>query len=125
MDNTKSLEKKFKEVTIVDVNLQEENTKLKRVISKLVKELDETKKQLVLSAEHNICEVQIQKLQEVALERKLTLEEVKTLDLLIKNKRLITKKSTSNNELTLPPELTEDELMRIAESDKEEEESSD
>lgn len=41
-----------------------------------------------------ICEQQIEKIQETALKRDLTLEEVKKLDLLIKNNRLLKGDST-------------------------------
>jgi hypothetical protein len=100
--------------------LKNENKALKETVSKLLEELNSTRNinhsGLVthLSPEEEICNFQIQQLQAVSRERKLSLEEVKTLDLLIKNKRLLSQKSTSNQEFTLPAKITAEELELIA-----------
>jgi hypothetical protein len=89
-----------------------------------IREIDRKKTSLILTPEEELLEVQINNLNAISRERKLTLEEVKTLDLLIKNKRLIKKQSTSNPELSLPPELSDEDLERIAASVENETEGS-
>lgn len=125
MDNTKSMQAKFTSTASLEiqaVKLKKENKALRETVTKLlneldrIRDLDRTPSKLILTPEEELLEMQINNLNAVSRERKLTLEEVKTLDLLIKNKRLIKKQSTSNNEITLPPNISDDELMRIAES---------
>jgi len=125
MANTKSLQKKFTESASIEVEvvkLRKENNALQETVTKLckeidrIREIDRKKTSLILTPEEELLEVQINNLNSISRERKLTLEEVKTLDLLIKNKRLIKKQSTSNNELTLPAEMSDEELERIAAS---------
>lgn len=133
MANTKSLEAKFTNTASLEVSnikLTKENKALQETVSRLCKEIDKirsidrTKPTIITTPEQELLEVQINNLNSISRERKLTLEEVKTLDLLIKNKRLISQKSTSNNEFTLPDEMSDDELMRIAESVENETEDS-
>lgn len=132
MSNTKDLEASFKILPVENelFKLRKENKALNETVSKLCKEIDRLreidrkKTSLILTPEEELCEVQINNLNGISRERKLTLEEVKMLDLLIKNKRLIKKQSTSNNELTLPEEMSDEELMRIAESVESKEEGS-
>jgi hypothetical protein len=106
-----------------NLKLRKENEALNETVSKLCKEINKlrnietpTVTKLFLSPEEHICALQIQQLRAISDERKLTLEEVKTLDLLIKNKRLLENKSTSKSEFDLPPNMSDDELLRIAES---------
>jgi len=132
MSNTKDLEASFKILPVENeiLKLRKENKALYETVGKLCKELDRIreidrkKTSLILTPEEELCEVQINNLNGISRERKLTLEEVKMLDLLIKNKRLIKKQSTSNNELTLPEEMSDEDLMRIAESVENEKEGS-
>lgn len=125
MGDTKTMQAKFKETAslqVETVTLKKENRALKDTVSKLLKELDRirdidrTGPKIITTPEQELLETQILNLNALSRERRLTLEEVKTMDLLIKNKRLITNQSTSNNELTLPEDMSDDELMRIAES---------
>lgn len=127
MSNTKDLSKSFKETAMLEttiLQLRQENKALKDTVTKLLAELNSVRDldnssivQKNLTAEEEICVIQIENLRALARERRLSLEEIKTLDLLVKNKRLLNKKSTSNNEFNvLPAEISEDELLRIAES---------
>ena len=134
MANTKDLQESFKSSAALETSLlqlKKENKALKDTVSKLLAELNNVRDidtgkvtKLVLTPEEEICTLQIQQLQAVSRERKLSLEEIKTLDLLIKNKRLLNKQSTANNTFeTLPPELSDAELLEIAASvEKEKEE---
>lgn len=133
MSDTKSLQKSFLESSSLEVEvlkLRKENKALHETVSKLCRELDTSRgiekvpSKLILTPEEEILSVQISQLNGVSRERKLTLEEVKTLDLLIKNKRLLNKQRTSNNNLTLPENLSDEELMRIAEHVEDQPESS-
>lgn len=117
------MSKDLTSIELENLKLREENKSLNKTVSKLCQELNRlrdidtaTVTKLFLRPEDEILAIQIQQIQAISRERKLTLEEVKTLDLLIKNKRLGENKSTSNSELTLPGKLSDDELMRIAES---------
>lgn len=122
---TKDLQNSFNstaKLEIENLKLKEKNKALDKTVTKLCEELNRVRNidtnvtKIFLSAEEEICVFQIEQIRAVSRERKLSLEEVKTLDLLIKNKRLMDKKSTSNAEITLPPNLSDEELMRIAES---------
>ena len=135
MSNTKDLSKSFKETAMLEttvLQLRQENKALKDTVSKLLAELNSVRDldnspivRKSLTAEEEICVIQIENLRALARERRLSLEEIKTLDLLVKNKRLLNKKSTSNNEFNvLPAEISEDELLRIAESVEEKESNS-
>ena len=135
MSNTKDLSKSFKETAMLEttvLQLRQENKALKDTVTKLLAELNSVRNidnssivQKNLTAEEEICVIQIENLRALARERRLSLEEIKTLDLLVKNKRLLNKKSTSNNEFNvLPAEISEDELLRIAESVEEKESNS-
>ncbi|HEY8390187.1 MAG TPA: hypothetical protein VIL26_04460 [Clostridia bacterium] len=122
----KVLEKEFKTISALEqknLELKEENRKLKEAVNQLIARLDaldQTKNKLVkleISSEELIIERQIQFLKESAMLRPLTLEETKILDLHIKNKRLLTDKSTINAKYkSLPDDMSDDELLRIAES---------
>ena len=104
--------------------LKKENKALQDTVSKLLKEVDRLndidKKSVValdLTPEQQIIEMQIMRLQATSLERALSYDETRMLDIHIKNKRLLEDKSTMNADYkTLPSTITDDELMRIAEN---------
>lgn len=134
--NVKTLSKNFKSTALLEksiLELKKENRALKQTVSKLLSEIDRVQNidrstivKLDLSPEQEILEMQIMRLQTVSRERSLTLEETKMLDLHIKNKRLLEDKSTINADYkTLPSDITEEELMRIAESVEESSEKKD
>jgi len=65
--------------------------------------------------EEMIIDQQIRHLLTLSQKGSLTLEEVKILDMLIKNKRLCNHQSTLNAEFTsLPEDITDDKLMELA-----------
>lgn len=131
----KVLENEFKSVSVLEqknLELKEENRKLKDAVNQLIDRLDTLDKnksnliKLELSSEELIIERQIQFLKESAMIRPLTLEETKILDLHIKNKRLLTDKSTINAKYkSLPDNMSDDELLRIAERVDENQEEGD
>lgn len=78
----------------------EKISKLEAEVSSLQKQLnapiqtDQNVSRIIVTAEEGICEQQINILQDRSFQRELTLEEIKKLDLLIKNKRLIKEQAT-------------------------------
>jgi len=104
------------------LQLRTENTALKETVTILLKEIDKIKNtqrpnlvRLELTPEQRIIETQIAYLEAVSMERALTLEETRALDLHIKNKRLLEDKSTLNADYKKVPEgLTQEDLLRIA-----------
>lgn len=133
MSNTKDLKKSFTSTAMLETSnlqLKKENQALKKTVSKLLAELNSARNidpdnvtKLILTPEEEICTLQISQLQSVSRERKLSLEEIKTLDLLIKNKRLLNKQSTANNTFESQPlEISDNELMEIAASVEEKKE---
>lgn len=98
------------------VSLEKENAELKR-------ELEHLKARIVMqqlghdrfpSQEEMICIEQISILKSRSLQRELSLEEVKKLDLLVKNLRLVQEKSTENLNQASPRDVSEDFLVAIA-----------
>lgn len=82
-------------------------------------EIVSTKGKLVkinVTSEENIIDQEINKIKKRSDNlSELTLEDIKKLDLLIKNKRLLNDESTLNADFTTLPEgTTEDDLMKIA-----------
>lgn len=67
-----------------------------------------------LTPEENICIQQIDRLEKLSNERQLTLEEVKRLDLLIKNLKLIREESTVIVQNRTPDNIEEADLVAIA-----------
>lgn len=67
-----------------------------------------------LSPEENICIQQIDRLEKTSLTRELTLEEVKRLDLLVKNMKLIREESTIVLNSKKSDNLGEADLVAIA-----------
>lgn len=133
MTSTKAMQESFKSSASLELEvskLKKENKALNTTVSQLLKEVDRLRDndkfvpEIITTPEQELLETQILKLNTISRTRDLNLEEVKKLDLLIKNKRLLQKKSTSNNEIILPERLSDDELMRIAESVENEDEGS-
>lgn len=112
MSDIKELVVSFKEDIVP--SLQAEIRQLKidnEQLSRRVKELSEIKS---VSPEELICVEQIRILQNRSAQRELSLEEVKKLDYLIKNLRLIKEQSTENLASTVYRDVTEDDLVAIA-----------
>lgn len=62
-----------------------------------------------------VCETQLLILEQRALQKELTLEEVKIFDLLVKNKKLLTENTDKNKaKMKLLPEYTDAELTILA-----------
>jgi len=91
-------------------------------IEKLIQENKNLKEKLLQlenvfntpTPEEIICIEQIDHLKKLSKNRELTLEEVKRLDLLIKNLRLIKEQSTENVSTPKDRDVTETELVAIA-----------
>jgi len=66
------------------------------------------------SSEREIAEIQLARLQEISRNRNLTLEEIKMYDLLVKNLMLIKGKPTSINGKNKVDNLSDAELLNIA-----------
>jgi hypothetical protein len=75
----------------------------------------ENKVQLDVAPEQLICEMQIKKLEKVSMERDLTLEETKKLDLLVKNLLLIKedKKGIKEAEFNKVEDISEAQLLSL------------
>lgn len=71
---------------------------------------------IIKSNEQTICEIEIERLRSTTLERSLTLEETKKLDLLVKNLMLCkgTYKDISVDFKKLPKDISQDTLLAIA-----------
>lgn len=133
MDDVKSLKKKA-ELAIKAQELENFNKSQFDLIVKLKKENEDLKNKLEnlenilkggvhkISSEELICMEQIENLKKISAKRELTLEEVKKLDLLVKNLRLIREQSTQVIDVSTE-EISDDELIKIVEiesTDKEE-----
>jgi len=89
--------------------LQKENDVLKKLLE--IKRGDETVR-VQPSSERIICEFQIEILKQDALLRPLTLEEVKKLDLLVKNLNIIKEKDLKQDKTQLQ-DLEESKLLEL------------
>jgi DNA replicative helicase MCM subunit Mcm2 (Cdc46/Mcm family) len=98
------------------LSLQREVKHLKSLLESSNHLVNSTPELIIKSTEQAICEVQIEKLREVAMERPLTLEETKRLDLLVKNLLLCkgSYKDIKTDYSTLPKGLTSEKLLQIA-----------
>lgn len=126
MDDIKSVKKKA-ELVIKNHELEEFNKSQFALITKLKKENEELKNRIEhlenilkgnsygISSEELICIEQIENLKKISSKRELTLEEVKKLDLLIKNLRLIREQSTEVIDVSTAGEISDEELIKIAE----------
>lgn len=78
--------------------LEEEVTHLQTMLAANTALIEDSRvERLIKTPELAIIEAQIQILQNRAMQKELTLEEVKTLDLLIKNKKLLSDEPTAIN----------------------------
>ena len=91
MSDSKSRADKYKELLDERDRLAEELNKVKSALA-LVPDGNEE-----LSPEFNIAELELRRLQERAIQGSLSLEDIKKYDILVKNKRLVQNKSTSNS----------------------------
>lgn len=96
--------------------LEEEIKHLKTLLSSTTQLVsDPTKKNLeVPSNEQLICEVQLEKLKEVAKERELTLEETKRFDLLNKNLLLIKNAQNLHTDMSIFDSIDPQDLLKFA-----------
>lgn len=103
-------------------NLQNENTRLRDEVEHLKEALVASVPlvnsvvKLEVPLEQAICEMQIAKMQRTAMDRDLTLEETKRLDLLIKNLYLAKGQSSTvvADYTKLPPNMSEEALIEMA-----------
>jgi len=130
--NIKTLENEFKSNGVLEKTVSEQKKLIaaqEETIKKLLAEVDRLQGidkaaviKLELTPEQQIIEMQIMRLQQTSMERSLTYDETRMLDIHIKNKRLMDDKSTINADYkTLPTDITEDELLRIADGAQNEE----
>jgi hypothetical protein len=95
--------------------LQEEITHLQQLLAAAVPLVGENKVEIyVKPLEQAVVEAQIQILSKRAMEKELTLEEVKVLDLLIKNKKLCEDGKTLEPKKKKRKEYTDAELVEVA-----------
>jgi hypothetical protein len=97
--------------------LEEEITHLQTLLVSTTSLIENPNKiSVIKSPEQAIVEAQIEILQNRALTKELTLEEIKALDILIKNKRLLAGDPTTIEGKDKKPkrEYTEAELVRVA-----------
>lgn len=77
--------------------LQEEVEHLKKLLFDATKiiEAEENCERIIKTPAEIACEIQLEKIQQIAMQRELSLEETKKLDLLVKNQRLMKGDSTT------------------------------
>lgn len=100
--------------------LEEEITHLQQLLATTTELVTSPKvEKIIKTPELAIVEAQIEILQNRALQKELTLEEVKVLDLLIKNKRLLTGEATTieGEKKKVKNQYTEAELVALAKKD--------
>jgi hypothetical protein len=100
--------------------LEEEITHLQQILATTTELISSPKvEKIIKTPELAICEAQIDILQNRALQKELTLEEVKILDLLIKNKRLLTGEATTieGEKKKIKNQYSEAELVALAKKD--------
>lgn len=98
--------------------LEEEITHLQQLLASSTPLVGENKVEIYQKPlEQAVVEAQIQILSKRALEKELTLEEVKTLDLLIKNKKLCEDGKTLEKKTKKRKEYTDAELIEVAKSE--------
>lgn len=127
MDDIKGMKKSF-ELAIKNQELVQGNEAQYKLIVSLKRENEELKEkikhleQLLLKGPHQIsseeliCMEQIETLKANSAKRELTLEEIKKLDLLVKNLRLIREQSTQVIDVSTEG-LSDDELLKIVSSE--------
>lgn len=103
-----------------DANVKSEKIQhLESLVAQNVPVIKKEKDKLIVSssAEEEIAETQLERLRQTAKIRVLTLEEVRTFDLLVKNKRLVTDESTLNLGKNQYRDVTDSDLMQLAASE--------
>lgn len=134
MAKTKTLKENFKSTAILEqtnLELKKENKALQETVTKLLAEIERlnVKSGLIKlnsTPEEEIIDTQINKLQTISREGTLTLDQTRTLDLLLKNKNALERKNSQReDELEAQyTDLTEndsvDKLLRLAEGVQEE-----
>lgn len=113
----KTIDKLLKDNKLKDEKLSQMETMLQDNVPVLVE--DKKKQSIIninLSPEEEIAEIQLNKLKEASKNRALSLEEARIYDLLVKNKRLSRKESTSIVENANYRDVSEAELIKLAES---------
>lgn len=105
-----------------NVELKDENKALKETVTQLLKEIERLRETKVedyldvdksLPFEEQIVLKQIKYFMATSIERALTLDETRALDLLIKNKRAFDEKKPKVNEDEVPEGTTDADLLRI------------
>ena len=120
MDDIKSISKKGKESSYVS-ELEQENAQLKKRIEQMEAFIKGQSNSV--SAEELICVEQISIIKQKSQNRELSLDEVKRLDLLIKNLRLIKDQSTQVVDHKDYRNVKEIDLVAIARSPEPEEDN--
>lgn len=113
IDLSKDFQANLPSIEFID-KLKDENRNLKQKVQQLEQMLMSTRESLALnvSPEEQICVKQIDSLNRISNDRDLTLEEVKKLDFLVKNLKLIRKEANNIVEMTAK-DVTPDELLAI------------
>jgi hypothetical protein len=99
--------------------LQAKNAKLEEQVKHLESLLSaplHPVQKVVVSAAETLIETQIEKLQVKNLGQEMSLEDVKILDLLLKNKFLLQKEQPKTIETSSLPQLSTEQLISIAET---------
>lgn len=94
--------------------LESEVSHLKGLLAGTTTLLDNKVERVVVSAEQAICEMQIEMLKKTAMDRQLTLEETKRLDLLIKNLHISKQVKPSIEAEFSSGLISEAELIKLA-----------
>lgn len=108
-----------------NLELNKENQALKTTVTKLLEEIDRLRElsrptdpnieRIIQSPEQKIIEEQINSFETISRQRGLTLEEIRGLDLLIKNKKLLEGNKPLEPDWSKVPEgQTDSDLLRIA-----------
>lgn len=99
--------------------MQKEVDHLKRLLTSTAP-LVKAPETMVVSPEETICDIQINILKNTSMQGELTLEEIKKLDLLIKNKRLAKEQSTTilaSSKNLNKEQIIDAQLLQIAAKD--------
>lgn len=106
-----------------NLELKQENEALKITVTKMLDEITRLRdvtlppnpNKISLTSEQRIIDEQIRLLEIVSMSRALDLDETRTLDLFIKNKRMLDENKPIEVDYTKVPDgSTESDLMRIA-----------
>lgn len=104
---------------LIDLNKKREQVEhLETLITKNVPVIkkENNKISVIISPEEEIAQVQLERLRQSSLNRTLTLEEVRTFDLLVKNKRLVLDESTVNMGKNKLRDVEEADLLQLAQT---------